>query len=651
MSELLHPIPYEGKEKYIFVSYSHMDIDRVMPIVNRWAQDGFRVWYDDGISPGTEWPEVIAQHLNDCELFISFLSNPYMDSVNCKREIDFAVRKRKTFLAIFLEETQLSLGVEMQISTVQSVDYYRSTPEEFMERFYNSDVVKKSGCRVTPVSESANQAIADTAILPEIEILDAGIQEAQGAVQPGVPGGTPGGQNTQGQIAVPETQVAPQPASRAGYAPGASKSLNPTRKNKFKILLTILITAAVLLLGVVGVIVGVNVSKSKKKSSSLINNTTIALKEENVTVRVLRKAAKGKEVKKLKLENCTLSVKDKAVWGEVLNDKVYEVDVVGCAMTDEDANAILAAAPNAKTVDFSNNEITGLSFAGNQKLETANLSGNHITNIDKTNFDKLSTLNVNGNELANLDFLQTAIHLSTLSANDNNLEYIDMLKNCALLSKVSLADNNITDVTALKASQETIRELNLANNKIADISPLHPMPKLKKLSVDNNMLTSLYLVGSTELSYLSARNNMIDSLNGDYDALNYIDMADNNLSGDYYFIYATKLKKAFFENNKITELWFYGAEYYSAQFSVYNNPLVKLDTGHEKTACTLYASYNKDVGPALEKKIGQTLYLLDCPYDSRVRYEENWTKYNVHFFESGEMVEKVESLRKDFYAN
>ena len=131
MEQKRKPIPYEGNEKFIFVSYSHQDMDRVLPLIDRLMKDGFRVWYDDGISPGTEWPEVIAQHINECELFVSFLSNSYMDSLNCKRELDFSIRKRKKFLAVFLEETEMPLGVEMQISTVQAVNYYKTTPELF----------------------------------------------------------------------------------------------------------------------------------------------------------------------------------------------------------------------------------------------------------------------------------------------------------------------------------------------------------------------------------------------------------------------------------------------------------------------------------------------------------------------------------------
>ena len=55
---------YEGTENYIFISYAHKDSDRVMPILEELRDEGYRIWYDDGIAPGSEWPENIAQHLD-----------------------------------------------------------------------------------------------------------------------------------------------------------------------------------------------------------------------------------------------------------------------------------------------------------------------------------------------------------------------------------------------------------------------------------------------------------------------------------------------------------------------------------------------------------------------------------------------------------
>ena len=158
----MRPIPYEGKEKFIFISYAHKDSEIVLPVIDKLISDGYRVWYDDGISPGTEWPEVIASHLNDCEICIAFLSNSYVDSFNCKREIDFAIRKRKQLLSVFLEETNLPLGVEMQISTTQSVEYYKVSKELFFEKLYASDFIKNSGCKDSNTDKEVSKVEVET---------------------------------------------------------------------------------------------------------------------------------------------------------------------------------------------------------------------------------------------------------------------------------------------------------------------------------------------------------------------------------------------------------------------------------------------------------------------------------------------------------
>lgn len=78
------PVAYMGEEPYIFVSYSHKDSERVWPIIARLQADRFRVWYDDGINPGTEWDSNIASHIKNCSFFLVFISENYLASENCK---------------------------------------------------------------------------------------------------------------------------------------------------------------------------------------------------------------------------------------------------------------------------------------------------------------------------------------------------------------------------------------------------------------------------------------------------------------------------------------------------------------------------------------------------------------------------------------
>lgn len=130
---------YEGKEKFAFISYAHKDSERVLRILHRMAREGYRVWYDEGIAPGSEWPENIAQHLNDCAVAVAFVSNNSIASANCRREVTFALAKHKPFLGILLEPTEMSLGMEMQLSAQQCILRHNYTDEEeFIQKILSS---------------------------------------------------------------------------------------------------------------------------------------------------------------------------------------------------------------------------------------------------------------------------------------------------------------------------------------------------------------------------------------------------------------------------------------------------------------------------------------------------------------------------------
>ena len=118
------PLLYEGDEPYIFVSYSHRDMDRVLPIIQRLNEEGFRIWYDVGIDPGTEWPESIAQHLGGSKVCLAFISKNSIESRNCRREIHYALSKNLGFLSVVLEPCEMSPGLELQLTAYQSLISY-----------------------------------------------------------------------------------------------------------------------------------------------------------------------------------------------------------------------------------------------------------------------------------------------------------------------------------------------------------------------------------------------------------------------------------------------------------------------------------------------------------------------------------------------
>ena len=122
--------PYEGDKPYIFISYAHADSDAVMSVVTHMHDHGYRIWYDEGIEVGSEWPECIASHLTGAQLVVAFISNSYMRSDNCRREMHYALSKRLRIINVFIENTDMTPGMEMQIGSIFALMRYNMSDEE-----------------------------------------------------------------------------------------------------------------------------------------------------------------------------------------------------------------------------------------------------------------------------------------------------------------------------------------------------------------------------------------------------------------------------------------------------------------------------------------------------------------------------------------
>lgn len=102
MSQLFKP--YEGKRPYLFISYPHKQSDAVIDTIRILHDQGYRLWYDEGIPAGSDWPANIAQHMRGCEAVICFLSQHFLNSQNCFSEIQAAVHLKKPILILYLED-------------------------------------------------------------------------------------------------------------------------------------------------------------------------------------------------------------------------------------------------------------------------------------------------------------------------------------------------------------------------------------------------------------------------------------------------------------------------------------------------------------------------------------------------------------------
>ena len=127
------PYPaYRGNESYIFVSYAHADSVRVFKEIARLNEAGFHVWYDEGIAPGNEWTDEIADALANCSAFVVMLTPVSAPRENVQNEINFALDEKKPFLAVHLEETTLRRGLKLQIGTKQAILKYNMSEDEYL---------------------------------------------------------------------------------------------------------------------------------------------------------------------------------------------------------------------------------------------------------------------------------------------------------------------------------------------------------------------------------------------------------------------------------------------------------------------------------------------------------------------------------------
>lgn len=139
--------PYKGEQPYIFISYSHRNSGEVMNIISKLQQLEFRIWYDGGIDPGTEWDENIASHISGCAYFIAFISDEYLASSNCRDELNFARDKDKPRLLVYLKDTKLPEGLSMRLNRLQAIHKYAYARElDFYQKIIEADGI--SVCRV-----------------------------------------------------------------------------------------------------------------------------------------------------------------------------------------------------------------------------------------------------------------------------------------------------------------------------------------------------------------------------------------------------------------------------------------------------------------------------------------------------------------------
>ena len=95
---------YEGANAYLFVSYAHKDAQLVLPVIEGLYRDHYRLWYDEGITPGSEWPHNIASHLERSDTVLVFSSANSIASIYCENEVVRAMELNRNIIVYPLDD-------------------------------------------------------------------------------------------------------------------------------------------------------------------------------------------------------------------------------------------------------------------------------------------------------------------------------------------------------------------------------------------------------------------------------------------------------------------------------------------------------------------------------------------------------------------
>ncbi len=115
---------YKGDQPYVLVSYSHKESSIVYPELNWLTENGFSVWWDEGIEAGTEWTDELANAIENADLFLFMVTPESVKSQHCRNEVLLAINHEIPVISLHLVKTELPGGLELTISSRQAIHKY-----------------------------------------------------------------------------------------------------------------------------------------------------------------------------------------------------------------------------------------------------------------------------------------------------------------------------------------------------------------------------------------------------------------------------------------------------------------------------------------------------------------------------------------------
>ncbi|MBQ6240768.1 MAG: TIR domain-containing protein [Firmicutes bacterium] len=685
---------YEGDEPFVFISYAHKDTETVMRVLTELDRRGYRIWYDDGIAPGSEWPENIAEHLTKSAMVLAFISQNSIDSPNCRREVTFALSKRKPFLSVVLERAEMSPGMELQLSAQQSVIRINYEDEtSFINKICSCPDIKP--CQ-KPAPESA--PVSASAPAPASEPTSASAPtEEKPVMQPASQPQT----NAASAQSVPAEQAKPRKEKTAKAKPAKAKPgktttergekpSDNTSKKKGGLRIGLIVLGVILALLVIRVVSCLHPNKTPQTAitdSVSVSETSsyVKLEEETITQDVVSNLKGLERLISLDLVKCT--IEDSALSGlaglplttlkltdvsgisdySFINDfeSLKELTLIRCGVTDK--NISLASNDKLTLVNLTGNtEFTDLNLLNCAVLKTINISETGVTDLSPlAGANKLTVLYASDTKVTDISPLASLTGLNTLVMNRTGVKTIDVefqslrlqvlqfadcgitsmsgFENLTVLRDVDLSGNQLADISWLYKSAETLQTVRLAGNPLTDrLQQLSECKLIQVLDISGIPVHTLWFAEEmTDLTEIYAKNCLLTSIEqlSGKTKLKIADLSDNQLTDFNALSQFDSINgKLDLSNNEITAL--------SPIVNVNKINLIGNDISYAQIpetfkALHMYCEYNTDLpGSGLADRILARLGVVNVPADKQVELEN--ASLRIHVMTEDEVQEAMQ---------
>lgn len=634
---------------YIFVSYAHADDEEVYPIIEELDRRGYRVWYDEGITPGKVWADVIGKHVMECQIMLLFISENYIKSENCEDEWSFAKSENKNFVCVMLHPTHLPAGMKMQMQKRQMVlKYEEQEKDAFFGKLCSAPGMEL--CLREP--ELPEMAEPVQTVKEEVKVKKKKAQRkllSGDWIKKGIA-------VVLGVLLLVVTLAL---ASGGGQKSGAG---NPSG--------------------------GVDSQNWNQVTDPLLGEH-VKLSDMTVTADMIGTLSENKNLQDLYFENCSF---ESGVLSQLSSTTVVELRMGSCTGVDDlsclnqmpnlntlelresalkDGCIPVVALPELYTVDVSfNPELSDLSWlSGADGLETISFHGTNISDLSPlASLPKLVDLSAENCPITDITPLQTAgkleilflngcpvedpevtftcLRLKELYLSGSKMTSLQPFENCTILQKVNIAESTIQDISILQKSAKTLKRLYLYESGLdrEDLRFMEDCTALEVVQMDGIPMEDLSILqNAQELQLLTATScglKDISALAGKSE-LSFLALADNQiqdisaLSGWYHPDYAT-LDLGY---NPLTDA---SALPVSNSYLFLDLRCKELDlTTIPGLSCGSISVYYSDAiydsSLANKDKI-HTYYIYDCPPDRQVALED-YFGYQLELHTSDEVSE------------